>query len=326
MTTPDPQGSHATAPGFGLLTLGESLGLVTAGRLRHATTATVGIGGAESNVAIGVRRLGGAVIWLGRVGADPWGERVRRELLSEDLTVAAVTDPDAPTGLMTKERRSALTTRVTYHRRASAGSRLCPDDIAPGLVEGADIVHLTGITPGLSETALAAVRHVVDRAAAAGVPVSFDVNHRNGVWRDRDAAPVYREIAARASVVFAGEHETRLLTGTGTTAPDVLLAELAATTPGDAVLKRGAAGCLAEVDGEQHTVAARAVPVVDTVGAGDAFVAGYLAETLAGASVTTRLATAVSCGAFACLSPGDWEGLPFRADLAALDARDDVDR
>lgn len=310
----------------GLLTLGETLGLVTTGPLRHATTAAVGIGGAESNVAIGVRRLGSPAAWLGRVGADSWGERVVRELRAEDLDVLAVVDAGAPTALMTKERRNALMTSVLYHRAGSAGSRLAPSDVPAGRVESAGVLHLTGITPGLSSSALATVRGVLARARAAGVPVSFDVNHRSGVWGDRDAAAVYRELAAAAAVVFAGEDEARLLTGTATTEPDALLDELAATTSGDVVLKRGADGCLARVAGERLAVAALVVPVMDTVGAGDAFVAGYLAETLAGRDAPTRLATAVRCGAFACLAPGDWEGLPTRADLDSLDRPDPVSR
>lgn len=309
-----------------LLTVGETLGLLTTGPLQHATTATVGIGGAESNVAIGVRRLGGTATWLGRVGSDPWGARVERELRAEDLTVLAVRDAEAPTALMTKERRTSLGTTVTYHRLGSAASRLAPADVPDGLVEAARLVHLTGITPGLSATALTTVRHVVERAAAAGVPVSFDVNHRTGVWGDRDAAAVYRELAARSAVVFAGEDEARLLTGTTTPDAQDLLAELASTTTGDVVLKQGAEGCLARVAGRSYDVPALAVPVVDTVGAGDAFVAGYLAETIAGHDTLVRLTTAVRCGAFACLSPGDWEGLPSRSDLAALNVREEVRR
>lgn len=310
----------------GLLTLGETLGLVGTGPLQHATTASVGIGGAESNVAIGVRRLGVPATWVGRVGDDPWGHRVLRELRAEDLTVVGILDADAPTALMTKERSTPLTTAVTYHRRDSAGSRLIPTDVPAALVEAGALVHLTGITAGLSEATLATVGHVVDVAAGSGVPLSYDVNHRCGVWGERDGAAVHREVAARAAVVFAGEDEARLLTGTTTTDPDALLTELAETTPGDVVLKLGAAGCLALIEGRRMTMPALSVPVIDTVGAGDAFVAGYLAETLLGADATTRLATAVRCGAFACLSHGDWEGLPTRADLAALDRDEPVAR
>jgi 2-dehydro-3-deoxygluconokinase len=308
----------------GLVTLGETMALMSAGPLAHVTSATVGVGGAESNVAIGVRRLGGEATWIGCVGEDSLGTRVLRELRAEGLAVVAVVDPAAPTGLMVKEAPVPGTSRVWYYRAGSAGSRLRPDDLPPELVAGAEVLHLTGITPGLSPDALAATRHALELAADA--VVSFDVNHRAPVWAGRDAAVVYRELARAAHVVFAGEDEARLLTGSSTTDPAERLEEMAASTDGDVVLKRGAEGCLARVDGTTYEVPAVAVAVVDTVGAGDAFVAGYLAELLVGAGAEQRLATATRCGAFTCRSPGDWEGLPTRRDLDALDRADPVVR
>ena len=308
----------------GLVTIGETLALVSAGPLAHVTTAGVGIGGAESNVAIGVRRLGGVAAWVGRVGDDSFGTRVLRELRAEDLSVHATTDTDAPTGLMVKEARTPGTSRVWYYRAGSAGSRLRPDDLPRETIAGADVLHLTGITPGLSDDALDAVREAI--ALASGATVSFDVNHRPAVWGDRDAAPVYPELARAAGVVFAGEDEARLLTGSDAQDAARLLAALAAATGGDAVLKQGSDGCLAVVDGTTYDLPALPVRVVDTVGAGDAFVAGYLAELLAGRPAPDRLRTAVRCGAFACLAPGDWEGLPTRRDLDALERPDPVVR
>ena len=313
----------------GLLTFGETLALAsstTPGNLAQATTLDLGIGGAESNVAIGVRRLGGRATWVGRVGADSLGTRVVRELRAEDMDVRAVVDDRAPTALMVKERRTAEAARVWYYRAGSAGSRLAPDDLPDELVRAAGVLHVTGITPGLSATAERAVEQALTVAGEAGVPVSFDVNHRAAVWRDRDPAPTYRALAARSAVVFAGEDEARLLTGTGHTAPEDLLAALTACTSGDVVLKLGADGCLARVGGAVVAVPAVRVTVVETVGAGDAFVAGYLAELLAGRPAATRLETAVRCGALACASVGDWEGLPTRDDLGLLDAGESVKR
>lgn len=313
----------------GLVTMGETLALASSvepGHLAHADVLRVGVGGAESNVAIGVRRLGTDATWAGRVGDDSFGVRVVRELRAEGVSVHAVIDAGSPTALMVKERRTLDSGRVWYYRDGSAGSRLSPADLPVESVGGADVVHLTGITPGLSPTAMEAVRAMVDLAATSHVPISFDVNHRAGVWRERDARPVYRELARRSAVVFAGEDEARLLTGTSTTEPADLLEELASTSGGDAVLKLGADGCRALVDGVHLAVAAVPVRVVDSVGAGDAFVAGYLAELIAGHPPGRRLATAVRCGAFACLTAGDWEGLPTRADLDLLDGGDPVRR
>jgi 2-dehydro-3-deoxygluconokinase len=313
----------------GLVTMGETLALVSSvepGHLAHADLLRVGVGGAESNVAIGVRRLGADATWAGRVGDDSFGTRVVRELRAEGVSVHAVTDAGAPTALMVKERRTVESGRVWYYRDGSAGSRVAPADLPVEAVAGAGVLHLTGITPGLSPSALEAVRALVDLASASQVPISFDVNHRAGVWRERDPGPVYRELARASAVVFAGEDEARLLTGTTTTEPADLLEELATTTDGDVVLKLGADGCRAVVDGVHLTVAAVPVRVVDSVGAGDAFVAGYLAELMAGRPAGRRLATAVRCGAFVCLTAGDWEGLPTRADLDLLDGGEPVRR
>ncbi|ANP74442.1 sugar kinase [Cryobacterium arcticum] len=296
--------------------------------LAHVHELALGIGGAESNLAIALARLGTPVSWVGRVGADSLGERVLRELRAEGLDVHGTVDPEALTGLMIKERRTSDTVKVWYYRSGSAGSRLTPADVAPGLIEEATLLHVTGISLALSDSARDTVLSAVARAQAAGVPVSFDVNHRASLWCDRDAAAAaYREVAASATMVFAGEDEARLLTGADETASVADLARsIAALGPDQVLIKLGADGCLALVDGTEHRQAAVPVRVVDTVGAGDAFVAGYLAELVAGRPVAERLRTAVTTGAFACLTPGDWEGMPRRHELALLHQAEPVSR
>jgi len=313
-----------------VVTLGETMALLraeTPAPLAHVHELALGIGGAESNLAIALARLGTPVSWVGRVGADSLGERVLRELRAEGLDVHGTVDPDAPTGLMIKERRTSDTVKVWYYRSGSAGSRLTPEDVAPGLIEEAALLHVTGISLALSDSARETVLTAVARARAAGVPVSFDVNHRASLWRDRDAAAAYREVAACATMVFAGEDEARLLTGADETASAADLARsIAALGPHQVLIKLGAEGCLALVDGTEHRQAAVPVRVVDTVGAGDAFVAGYLAELVADLPVAERLRTAVTTGAFACLTPGDWEGMPRRHELALLHQSEPVTR
>lgn len=311
----------------GVVTLGETMGLFVAeapGPLTHIDAFRLRIGGADSNVAIGLARLGTPSSWIGRVGADEVGARVQRELRAEGVTTHVVVDNDWPTGLMVKSRPIANVVRVAYHRAGSAGSHLEPKDIPAALVQEAALLHVTGITPAISATAAAAVDHAIDLAVAAGVPVSFDVNHRAALWSSTRAAAVYRSIAARASVIFAGEDEARILVDGDS--PEALARALAKLGPAQAVVKLGAEGCIALVDGELHSAAAIAVEVVDTVGAGDAFVAGYLAELCAGAPVATRLDTAVRCGAFACLGEGDWESFATREALTLLDGGDPVIR
>ena len=306
-----------------LLALGETMALLTTaevGRLRHARSLTLGVAGAESNVAIGARRLGCPAAWVGRVGDDELGELVVATIRAEGVDVGGVVrDPGAPTSLMLKERRTAAMVRVRYYRRDGPGSRLAPGDLDPARVAAAGLLHLSGITPALSDSARATVEHAVELARAAGVPVSFDLNYRAALWPPDRAAAVCRDLAARADLVFAGDDEAELLGLAGD--PAELARGLAELGAGHAVVKLGERGAVAAVDGRLHAVDPVPVPAVDPVGAGDAFVAGYLAETLAGRPVPERLATAAACGAFAVTVPGDWEGFPSRDELAALGHR-----
>lgn len=261
-------------------------------------------------MAVGVARLGGDATWLGRVGRDATGDLIERRLRTEGVRTLAIRD-DAFTGLMVRYRRTGELTHVDYHRAGSAGSRLSPADLPAADLQSAAVLHVTGITPALSDSARAAVFHAVETARAAGVPVSVDVNYRGKLWSRFDAAPVRRDLVSRADLVVAGPDEAALFIGA-----EPPLDGLAALGPTEVVVKDGARGCTALIDGERYAVPALPVTVVDPVGAGDAFVAGYLADRMAGADPATRLRTAVAVGAFAVTVPGDCEGLPRRADLS----------
>lgn len=302
-----------------VVTLGESLGLLVAsriGRLELVPTMDLGFGGAESNVAIGLARLGVPVTWMGRLGDDALGRLIERELRAEGVTSAATHDPTAPTALMLKERPAAGSSAVSYYRAGSAGSRLGPEHLDVGRIREARILHVTGITAALGAGPRAALDAAIDAAIDGGTIVSFDVNHRSRLWDQTTATSAYREIAARADVVFAGDDEAELLTGERE--PAAQAAAIIALGPTQAVVKLGAEGAYAFADGGTAEQLAFPVHAVDTVGAGDAFVAGYLAELLAGAPLSGRLRTAAACGAVACTAPGDWEAAPDRAAIARL--------
>ncbi|MDQ0866900.1 sugar kinase [Arthrobacter globiformis] len=310
-----------------VLTFGETMALMRAdqvGPLAHASTMSLGIGGSESNVAIGLQRLGVQAVWCGRIGADSLGQLVEREIRAEGVDVRIAVDPSAPTGLMIKERRTPDAQRVSYYRAGSAGSRIAAADIDDELISGAGLLHVSGITPALSAQAAATVRHAIGVARSAGVPVSFDLNFRGNLWSAEGAGSVYRDIIPLADIVFAGEDEAAIAVGPGE--PEELARRIAGLGPGQAVIKLGADGALALVDGTVFRQSAVPVSVVDTVGAGDAFVAGYLAELMEGRGPEERLRTAAATGAFACLVPGDWEGFPRRHELALLEAKEPVSR
>ena len=317
-----------------VVTVGETMALLDApatGRLGGALP--VRIGGAESNVAIGLARLGVDCTWTSRVGDDALGTFVTREIRAEGVRVLATRDPAAPTGLMVKEHRGGRPSRVRYYRAGSAASRLSPTDVdaVADEIAAAEVLHLTGITAALGAAPLAAVERAIEIAHAAGTTVSFDVNHRATLWPDAAAAPVLARLAAAADLVFAGPEEAALVLGRPPAPPsfeegELLARELAKRGPGAVVVKLGALGALALSGDQVHEASALPVEVVDPVGAGDAFVAGYLSELVAGGSVPDALRTANGCGATVCRAPGDWEGLPTRSELDELGGGHEVVR
>lgn len=312
----------------GVVTLGETMAVMAStgvGPLQHEHTLSLGIGGSESNVAIGLSRLGVEATWIGKVGADSLGDLVVREISAEGVHVVAPRDTGAPTSLMVKERRTPADTHVFYYRHDNAGGRLLPGEVDPAIIRGASLLHLTGISPALSEGMAEVVFEALRVAQEAGVAVSFDLNYRSKLWSREDARQSYLRIIPQADIVFAGDDEAAIAVGTSDS-PLELAHRLATLGTNQAVIKLGAHGAVAVVDGQEYSRAAIAITPVDTVGAGDAFVAGYLAEYLSGADVDTRLTTAVTTGAYACLFHGDWEGAPRRHELTRLNGDEPVNR
>ncbi|HSS36082.1 MAG TPA: sugar kinase [Patescibacteria group bacterium] len=286
------------------------------------------VAGAEANVAVGLARLGRSVAFIGRVGDDGLGVRIARSLRAEGVDVAGLAvDPDAPTGVMIRERPGLGPSEVVYARTGSAGSRLGPDDVAAAAERGSFAVarwlHLTGITPALSSSCRAAQGKALDAARAAGATVSLDLNLRRRLWTETEARQTLAGLAARVDVVIADTDEAAVVTGQP---PDRTPAELAAALlrlgPSLAVLKLGAAGSLAlGPDGIPRSVPAVPVAVVvDPVGAGDAFCAGFIDARLDGRDLSEALARANACGAAAVAALGDQTGLPSSAELARIRA------
>ncbi|MDI5979237.1 sugar kinase [Amycolatopsis magusensis] len=308
-----------------IVTLGETMALLTPrDRLLAGTDLRLGIGGAESNVAIGLARLGVDATWISRVGDDDLGTAVIREIRAEGVRVLAERDPHAPTGLMIKEMRHGRPSRVRYHRAGSAASQLTPAfvDTVATEIEAAQVLHLTGITPALGPEPRAAVARAVEIAHTAGTAVSFDVNHRRTLWPDAQARDVLTELLRSVDLLFAGPEEAALLGAHGD--PGTTIRKLADLGPATVVLKLGERGALGLAGDHLVHAPTDAVDVVDAVGAGDAFVAGYLAAQVDGADLAGRLALGNQLGGTVCRMPGDWEGLPTRADLDLAPAADVV--
>lgn len=309
----------ATSP-VDVLTFGEGLGSVRiAGRVRTGGAAELTTGGAESNVAIGLARLGHSVRFAGRVGDDEVGVLVTRTLRAEGVDVEHLrVDPDRPTGLLLVERRVDDISSVIYHRAGSAGSALASDDLVAALEAGCRVLHASGVTPALSETAAAATERAMRQARDAGATVVFDVNHRSRLWSREEAAAVLGPLARLADVVLASEGELELVADADA-AEGAAVAALLEAGVGRVVVKRGGDGAsLSTPDARIDRPAAR-VDVVDSIGAGDAFAAGFISGLLDGLADEAVLDRAVITGAFAVAAAGDWNGAPTRRELDLLD-------
>ncbi|MEE3921602.1 sugar kinase [Micromonospora sp. BRA006-A] len=233
------------------------------GRLEHAARLTVGVGGAESNVAAGLARLGTARR-VSRVGDDPFGRRVVAEVAAAGVDVSLVAvDRDAPTGLYLKDpgrTAPACTTTGPGRRRAASARRTSA--AGPGR---ARLLHLSGITAALSGTCRDLLVSALDGRALPGARVSFDVNHRPALWPADRAGPVLRDLADRADVVLVGLDEAAVLWSAGDPAA------VRALLPGPelVVVKDGPVGATAlPRTGPAVVVPALPVDVVEPVGAG----------------------------------------------------------
>lgn len=276
----------------GVLCLGETMALVTprhAAPLRTADVFAVKAGGAESTVAMYVADAGHDARWLSWLGADPLGDRIVDELRESGVDVSAVRRlDDAPTAVYFKDPGDGATT-VYYYRAGSAASRMDESVLAGISWQGVAVLHVTGITAGLSDGCARMLSAVIAEARRRGVTVSFDVNYRPRLWTVADAAPRLAALAADADVVFVGRDEAETLWGLGD--PATLHETLSLT--GRLVVKDGDVGAT-EVWREagelrREFVPADTVDVVEPVGAGDAFTGGYLVGLIEGEDETGRL-------------------------------------
>lgn len=299
-------------------TMGESMMSLRASAPLHGTTTwTTHVAGAESNVAIGLSRLGHAVAWASRVGADDYGRLVLRQVRGEGVDVSGVVvDPDHPTGFMLLVPQG-FGAAVDYHRTGSAASMT--DVAVVDLLEAAspDIVVLSGITPALGEGPARATLRCARRARELGATVVFDVNHRSRLWSDDDASNFLTSVVDAVDVLIGSPEELALL------GPNI--SEVFSRGVSEVVVKLGAAGARLHVPDGVLDGPTEAQTVVDPVGAGDAFTAGYVSGLLDGLTPQQRLRRANLMGGAAVTHSGDWEGLPFRAELLAREQADGPD-
>ena len=311
-----------------VVTGGEAMGLLLAGddvALGSARHFQAEIAGAESNVAIGLARLGHRVAFYGRVGDDIFGERIRRELRAEGVDVSALaTDDRRETGLLFRDTVQGSPLTVVYRRTGSAATALVLDDLPREAIRQARVLHVTGITAALSGTAYEATLAAMTMARDAGVQVSFDPNLRLRLasverWRE-----IVEALSRHSDVVLTGADEAEMICP-----GDDPVTWFGRNGVATVVVKHGAQGASEHdsASGRSWRSAARSVPVVDPVGAGDAFDAGWLSALLREQPPEQRLTQGCAVASLVVATRGDSIGLPDRRRRdAALAEGPDVQR
>lgn len=306
-----------------VVTLGESLMLFTSPphtTLLHTSTVRTSFVGAESNLAIGLARLGHSVRWLSVLGEDLFGQHILKAMRGEGVDVSRVVQSSAgPTAVLFKNRRPAMEPEIFYYRALSAMSKAAPVTFDPDSWRGAKILFLTGITPALSDSCRQLIEFAIADARQAGIEIWFDPNYRRKLWKPDAAKQTLRKLIGQSDVVLAGESEGQMLTDQ--TEPQKMARDLLNLGPKRVVLKFGEHGSHHFCGNECDFIAAEKIPhVIDPIGAGDAFAAGFLSATLDGLPARACLRRGNLLGAVVCQTDGDWEGLPMRHDLVALES------
>jgi 2-dehydro-3-deoxygluconokinase len=290
-----------------LVTLGEVLLRLAApspARFETVRQLDLQFGGAEANVAAACARLGLRTAWISALPANPWGERIRRELTGHgvDCTHVQMTDRARVGVYFLEYGVPPRPVHVLYDRRDSAFARLAATQVDWEPVRRARLVHLTGITPALGESA----RALVERALAEATSVSFDVNYRATLWSPPEARAFLEPVLPHVRYLFIGQSEAQTLFGLGG-APEQVLDALARLAPKATIsLQRGEEGSTV-LDGGRVLRPTRRhiVQMVDPIGAGDAYAAGFLWATLRGSDLQEAIDAGTAVAAIKCSMWGD---------------------
>lgn len=273
------------------------------------------IAGAESNFAIGLAHLGIKAGWISKLGNDSFGDYIEFLIRGEGVDVSQVKrDKIHPTGLMVKEKNQLGETNVFYYRSNSAARHMTKKIVSEDYISQAKYLHLTGITAAISLSCRELIYKVIELAHNNGVKVVFDPNLRFKLWDKKEMKNIILDIIHKVDIVLPGISEARFLLEEGES-KDIIKNFLNMGVE-LVVLKMGSQGAIAATNKNIIAVPAyRIDKVVDTVGAGDGFAAGFIAGQVQGLSLETSLKMANAVGAYVVSTKGDIEGLPSKEQL-----------
>jgi 2-dehydro-3-deoxygluconokinase len=276
------------------------------GRLSEVERFTVGWGGDTSNFSIAASRAGGRVGYLTRLGDDEFGESFLKLWRKEGIDTSRIMkDPDAFTAAYFISRKGNQH-YFTYFRQDSAASRMTPGFLPKDYIEGAKLLHISGISQAISQSACDTVFAAVAMAKAAGRMVSYDPNFRPKLWPVDRARAIIHETCRQADLLFPSLEDACRLTGR--VRPEDIAEFYLGLGPQMVVIKLGANGALLAMADGFRIYPAYKVDPIDTSGAGDAFDGAFVAGYLAGRSVQecmrfANAAAALTTTGLGCVNP-----------------------
>lgn len=300
------------------VTIGETCAVFAAtqiGRMRYCKAYEIRPGGAESTVAVGVARLGHSASWISRLGEDELGHYLLSLIRGEGVHVECDLIDSAPTGVFIRERMPAGKARHFYYRSGSAFSTMGPEDLPLELIATARVLHVTGITPALSqknaEMVLAAMKH----ARAHGVTVVFDPNMRRTLWSAEDARQTMVPIMALADYVLPGLEDLEGMYGESLTVQEAMdrIREIGCPLTVLKLAEKGAA--IVSSKGFEVVPSVPVAVPVDVMGAGDAFAAGFVTGLLESLPVREAVELGNAVAGLSIQAPGNLESMPTRQEV-----------
>lgn len=306
-----------------VITIGESMALMIAeqsGPLEFVTNFTRKVAGAESNVAIGLSRLGHQTGWISSIGDDPFGTYIRNTIRGEGVDTSLVTvSPSYRTGMMLKEQSDIGDPKIYYYRENSAASHMSTSMLVDNYFDNAKILHITGIFPMLSPECQETVFAAIAIAKEKGLLVSFDPNIRKQLWKGEESRRMLLEIAQKADIILPGIQEAELLVGS-LEWKDISTA-FHEKGIRFVIMKDGAAGAYYSMKMTDVEIISgyekgfQVKQVVDTVGAGDGFAVGVISGLLEGLPLNESVRRGNAIGSLAVMVKGDSDGYPARKEL-----------
>ncbi len=306
-----------------VICLGEILvqfNAVTPGPLRHVTYFEKHAAGSEANVAVCVKRQGLSSGFVTKLGSDEFGKFLYNWLRGEGVDVSQIKfDPEGFTGIYFIQRGFPVPGRssVIYYRRGSAASKITESDIVEEYFSRALILHLSGITPALSESVLRASLKAIDIVKKNEAKLSFDTNIRPPLWKSmEDARKTLLPIVEKSDILFTDIDDSKILIGES----DIkkIIQHYLSIGIEVVVLKLGPKGAIAATKSSYCEVNGYQVNVIDPIGAGDALAGTFLTGLLKGYTIEKSLRRAIAAGTLVVTVRGDQENLPTEDEIEAF--------